>query len=635
MRQRDHSDSSAIIVAGYVRRSSEMQKDNYSIDAQKRAIREAAKLRGLPEPIFYEDDERSARGEQIAKRPQFKQLLDDVQANPGRMVVMVHTLDRWSRNVMVTLQSFRILSLSRTAFISLSEHIDYSTPEGMLQLTILAAFAAYFSDMLAKHTSKGKSERVAQGLYNGDIPFGYRSTGLKSPPEFDPEEYPGLRLLGELRMKGVEADKIADALNEAGFRTGSKRFGARLFNKDTVTAMLRNEFYAAYAPGDERGTVKYKEQRFRGLHPAAFTYDEWQKIRAVTQSMHHASTRTEQVKHVYQFAGYISCIHCGLKLRCDTGNTPDNRRQYYRDAAKARRLPCPAGGNLMVRIDLVDEQFGELLKSLKLPENWREVIRRDMVAQALAAGVTPENVEREKERLKLKKSRTIKLYKEGYIDEEEFQGEMAAAELALKQLDAPEVDGVTYNEVIEAGEHLPGMAALWDVATVEERYEMVTIILEPGGLYYDLENKIVAALKPRPAFLPVLRMLNGVMEFDETRGLLVTEHWCDRNRRVSATLSPILYLFLAPAGTLYLKVQDLLAHGETQDASPPPLVGKRRPGPKHPAYGIPASQWPTAVHRVVEKKEPLRTVAAAYGVSHETIRRIILHVQKQRVQKEA
>jgi DNA invertase Pin-like site-specific DNA recombinase len=159
-----------LVVAGYVRRSSEMQKDNYSIDAQKRAIRDAARLRGLPEPIFYEDDERSARGEQIAKRPDFKRLLDDVQA--GRIqVIFVHTLDRWSRNVMVTLQSFRILSEYRTAFISLSEHIDYSTPEGRLQLTILAAFAAYFSDMLAKHTSKGKSERVAQGLYNGDIPL--------------------------------------------------------------------------------------------------------------------------------------------------------------------------------------------------------------------------------------------------------------------------------------------------------------------------------------------------------------------------------------------------------------------------------------------------------------------------------
>jgi hypothetical protein len=82
-------------------------------------------------------------------------------------------------------------------------------------------------------------------------------------------------------------------------------------------------------------------------------------------------------------------------------------------------------------------------------------------------------------------------------------------------------------------------------------------------------------------------------------------------------------------------VQDLLAYGETHDVSPPPIVGKRRPGPKHPKFGIPAEHWPTVVHRVVEKNEPLRTVAAAYGVSLETIRRIMLHVQKQGGQQEA
>ena len=59
-----------------------------------------------------------------------------------------------------------------------------------------------------------------------------------------------------------------------------------------------------------------------------------------------------------------------------------------------------------------------------------------------------------------------------------------------------------------------------------------------------------------------------------------------------------------------------------------------RQGPKHPNYGIPADLWPAVVHRVVEQKEPLRSVAAAYGVSHETIRRIMLHVQKQRGQLE-
>jgi hypothetical protein len=40
-------------------------------------------------------------------------------------------------------------------------------------------------------------------------------------------------------------------------------------------------------------------------------------------------------------------------------------------------------------------------------------------------------------------------------------------------------------------------------------------------------------------------------------------------------------------------------------------------------------------HRVVEQKEPLRTVAADYGVSHETIRRIMHHVHQPRRQQEA
>src|SRR5258708_16518536 len=117
--------------AGYVRRSSRMQADNYSLAAQKSAIVEECQRRNLPVPIFYIDDERSARGEQIAKRPAFRKLLEDVAAGRVQLVI-VHTLDRWSRNVMVTLQSFRILSENHAAFLSLSEHIDYTSPEGRL-----------------------------------------------------------------------------------------------------------------------------------------------------------------------------------------------------------------------------------------------------------------------------------------------------------------------------------------------------------------------------------------------------------------------------------------------------------------------------------------------------------------------
>src|SRR5579863_1054037 len=110
---------------------------------------------------------------------------------------------------------------------------------------------------------------------------------------------------------------------------------------------------------------------------------------------------------------------------------------------------------------------------------------------------------------------------------------MAAVELALRMLDAPEVNGIRLEDVIEAGERLPGMAALWMVSTVEERCEMVKEILEPGGLHYDVETKEIAAITPRPAFLPVLRLLEEVTEYEEATGMLVTSRWRRRNRRDS------------------------------------------------------------------------------------------------------
>jgi len=94
-----HEESQAPpVVADYLRRSSRMQLDNFSREAQMRGITDECQHRSLPAPIFYEDDECSARGEQIAKRPQFKKLLEDVAA--GRVqIVIVDSLDRCNRGI--------------------------------------------------------------------------------------------------------------------------------------------------------------------------------------------------------------------------------------------------------------------------------------------------------------------------------------------------------------------------------------------------------------------------------------------------------------------------------------------------------------------------------------------------------
>ena len=93
---------------------------------------------------------------------------------------------------------------------------------------------------------------------------------------------------------------------------------------------------------------------------------------------------------------------------------------------------------------------------------------------------------------------------------------------------------------------------------------------------------------------------------------------------MSSSLSPILYLFQIPTSILSRKLQIVLSEIET------PLVieTQRRPGPKDIPYGIPEDQWPTVLHRVLEHKESLRRVADDYGVSHETIRRMVRAAHK-------
>jgi site-specific DNA recombinase len=71
-------------------------------------------------------------------------------------VVIVHTLDRWARNVLVTLTAFKTLGDAQCAFVSLSESIDYTTPDGRIFLIMLAAFAQYFSDSLGACRFSGR-----------------------------------------------------------------------------------------------------------------------------------------------------------------------------------------------------------------------------------------------------------------------------------------------------------------------------------------------------------------------------------------------------------------------------------------------------------------------------------------------
>ena len=91
------------------------------------------------------------------------------------------------------------------------------------------------------------------------------------------------------------------------------------------------------------------------------------------------------------------------------------------------------------------------------------------------------------------------------------------------------------------------------------------------------------------------------------------------------SLSPIFYLFQIPTSPLSQKLQHVLS----VIAIPPVVETQRRPGPKDIPYGIAEDQWPIVLQRVLKHHESYRKVAADYGVSQETIRRLMRSCQKQ------
>ena len=91
----------------------------------------------------------------------------------------------------------------------------------------------------------------------------------------------------------------------------------------------------------------------------------------------------------------------------------------------------------------------------------------------------------------------------------------------------------------------------------------------------------------------------------------------------------MLIHFVAPHGKLHQRLPVL----EQVLGSLPPIVSAQRyPGPRESHHGIAPEAWPNIVRRVRDHHESLRQVAADYGVSHETIRRLLLRTSdKERV----
>ncbi|WP_422448100.1 recombinase family protein [Thermoanaerobacterium sp. DL9XJH110] len=155
-----------IKAAAYARYSSDNQSDS-SIDAQLRAIEEYAARNNITIVKTYIDRAKTATTD---NRPEF-------QINDSKLglfnVVIVHKLDRFSRDRYDSAFYKRQLKKNGIRLISVLENIDDS-PESIIMESVLEGMAEYYSRNLAREVMKGMKERAFLCQHLGGIPpLGY------------------------------------------------------------------------------------------------------------------------------------------------------------------------------------------------------------------------------------------------------------------------------------------------------------------------------------------------------------------------------------------------------------------------------------------------------------------------------
>jgi len=114
-------------VVAYTRVSDPSQVEGYSLDAQKADIIRWCQRRNYELVGTYVEDGKSARSERGEKRPRIMALLEHAKTKPFDIVV-VHTIDRCSRNVGVQRQALQLLGDAGIGFASVMEDFDFTTP---------------------------------------------------------------------------------------------------------------------------------------------------------------------------------------------------------------------------------------------------------------------------------------------------------------------------------------------------------------------------------------------------------------------------------------------------------------------------------------------------------------------------
>ena len=381
------------IAVGYCRYSSNGQREE-SIDAQKRAIQKYADENNLIISNWYVDEAKTATT--TVGRDEFNRMINDSK-NSLFSYVIIHKLDRFSRDRYDSAVNKRALKINNVTLISVLEKIDDS-PESVMYEAMLEAYAEFYSKNLSRETIKGLNENAYKSLCNGGRPpYGYirvprMRNGVQQTSKdglllhdtaIDPLNSKAVKLIFEWTLQGKSRKQIIDELNKLGFRD----FEGKEFKRPAyIDNILRNERYTGvYIFHEYKSIISKTGRRSRvrnnpedmirneGGFPQIISKETFNAVQQILAERVHRSP--ENTQEDYLLSGKVFCADCGQAYVGYTKKKKGVAYSYYKCMGNFKNKKdenAPRCDNTSVRKEdleqFVVKNLIDLLSDKNLPE---------------------------------------------------------------------------------------------------------------------------------------------------------------------------------------------------------------------------------------------------------------------------
>ncbi len=460
----------------YTRVSTDEQaKGGTSLANQRAACLEYCERQGHQVAKIFVEEGESAK---TANRTELKAMLEYCRIEKNIKVVIVHKLDRFSRNAADHSQMRVYLAGMGIQLRSVTEPIDDSSTGKFIEL-VLSGVAELDNNIRTERTVKGMNQRLKDGRWTFPPPLGYRAgldaSGAKTIIP-DEQSAPLIAQAFEEFSTGLYSrEQVLKKITQLGLRTKK----GRPVSSQTFSQTLRKPVYAG------RIVVSGWNVDAPGKFQPLIAEEVFTKVQLLLTGKAASITPRARSHEDFPLRGFVKCGCCTEPL---TGSWTKGRNRYY------AYYHCQDGCTRAPR-DSAEQQFEEFMRQLQPNAGYMRLYRAVVLdvwrkkqgdSQQMQGVLSRKIKELRENKAKLEEAF---VYRRA-IDADTYQEmraklaqELTLAEMELRDAQADEIEIEAVLDFAQA--ILTNASNLWKSAPAEQKQRLQKVLFPEGVTYSD------------------------------------------------------------------------------------------------------------------------------------------------------